>query len=237
MRNKSFTELCADGDEFANKVEILLKDAESCFSDNNVEVYTKSEEGLKSIFRNERYEIKNLFYENGTPVDVITLNEFNTNTGNQIEHTKIYCDDETHERTLRLMALAFVLFDDIGIRKGQYHPESEEGRKLLTHELTHVAQNQKKEFVDHRTREELEAEAEANERSAESIQDPLISRMIDGKEYTLPASRWHNVSEELFEYLPQWLDYERFIRPPEEYEILKRKYAQWMEFKSYKYRW
>ena len=90
----------------------------------------------------------------------------------------------------------FVLFDDIGVRKGKYKPESEEGRKLLAHELTHVAQNQNKEFVDHRTREELEEEAEANERTAESIQDPLVTRVIDGKEYTLPVSRWHNVSED-----------------------------------------
>ena len=38
-------------------------------------------------------------------------------------------------------ALALVLGTDIFFRNGAYRPETEEGRKILAHELTHVAQS------------------------------------------------------------------------------------------------
>ncbi|MBO7317025.1 MAG: DUF4157 domain-containing protein [Paludibacteraceae bacterium] len=44
---------------------------------------------------------------------------------------------------------------------GAYRPETEEGRKILAHELTHVAQNKKREEYRGASREELEGEAEA----------------------------------------------------------------------------
>ena len=139
---------------------------------------------------------------------------------------------------IRRILLAFVVLDDIHIMPGHYKPESEEGRKLLTHELTHVAQNKNKEFVDHRTREELEEEAEFNERTAESIQDPLVTRIISGKEVTLPASRWHEVSTEVLDVLlPEMIDYERFKRSPEGFELLKKKYKHWKEHHEDEYRW
>ena len=107
--------------------------------------------------------IYNLYYseESSTPVDAATLNEFNQNTGNNIEHAYLYVNPDDYEDMLRRIFLAVVVLDKIHVMPGHYKPESEEGRKLLAHELTHVAQNQNKEFVDHRTREELEEEAEA----------------------------------------------------------------------------
>ena len=95
-------------------------------------------------------------------------------------------------------------------------------------------------FADEKllTREELEEEAEFNERTAESIQDPLVTRIISGKEVTLPASRWHEVSTEVLDVLvPEWVDYERFKRSPEGYELLKKKYKHWKEHHEDEYRW
>ena len=51
-----------------------------------------------------------------------------------------------------------------------YHPETEEGRKLLAHELTHVAQNSEKNLVNNKSTKELEKEA-INEEKKE-IHDP-----------------------------------------------------------------
>ena len=180
--------------------------------------------------------IENLYYAKHETVDEATLDEFNQNTGNDVKKADLYITDNSWE-DLRMHVLAFAFAVKIIMMRGQHKPETEEGRKLLAHELTHVAQNQNKEFVDHRTREELEEEAEANERTAESIQDPLITRNLDGEDIVLPASRWHNVSQYVFRHLPEWLHYQKFILPPKEYELLKKKYEYWMKYKSYKYRW
>ena len=180
--------------------------------------------------------IENLYYAKHEPVDEATLDEFNQNTGNDVKKADLYITDNSWE-DLRMHVLAFAFAEKIIMMRGQHKPETEEGRKLLAHELTHVAQNQNKEFVDHRTREELEEEAEANERTAESIQDPLVTRKINGKDIVLPASMWHEVSQELFRYLPQWLHYEKFILPPKEHELLTKKYEYFMKYMSHRYRW
>jgi len=182
--------------------------------------------------------IENLYYANHEPVDAATLDEFNQSTGNNVDRAYITpLDSDYAHDMMTTTILAYVLLDDVKVRRDKYKPETEEGRKLLAHELTHVAQNQNKEFVDHRTREEIEEEAEANERTAESIQDPLVTRKIHGKDVVLPASKWHEVSEYVFRKLRRWIHYEKFIRPPEEYELLVKKYECWMKYKSRKYRW
>ena len=182
--------------------------------------------------------LRNLYRDRDIPVETVTLEQFNQNTGNNLESAKYRYYPDDYEDTLRRIYLALVVLDEIHIMPGKFQPESEEGRKLLTHELTHVAQNKTKEFVDHRTREELEEEAEFNERTAESIQDPLVTRTIRGEEVTLPASRWHEVSTEVLDVLvPEWVDYERFKRSPEGYELLKEKYKHWKEHHEDEYRW
>ncbi len=185
-----------------------------------------------------RVVLRHLYRDRDIPVETVMLEEFNQNTNNNLDYAYIHRNTEAYDDMIRRILLAFVVLDDIHIMPGHYKPESEEGRKLLTHELTHVAQNKNKEFVDHRTREELEEEAEFNERTAESIQDPLVTRIISGKEVTLPASRWHEVSTEVLDVLvPEWVDYERFKRSPEGYELLKKKYKHWKEHHEDEYRW
>ena len=180
--------------------------------------------------------IENLYYAKHEPVDEATLDEFNQNTGNNVKKADVYLNRKALKE-VNSFVLAFAVAEKIIMMRGQHKPESEEGRKLLAHELTHVAQNQNKEFVDHRTREELEEEAEANERTAESIKDPLITRKIGGEDIVLPASRWHNVSQYVFRHLPEWLHYQKFILPPKEHELLTKKYEYFMKYKSRKYWW
>ena len=180
--------------------------------------------------------IENMYYSKPVPVDEATLDEFNQNTGNNVKKADVYLSRKAWNE-VNSFVLAFVVAEKIIMMRGQHKPETEEGRKLLAHELTHVAQNQNKEFVDHRTREELEEEAEANERTAESIQDPLVTRKVEGKDVVLPASMWHEVSQKLFRELRRWIHYEKFIRPPKEYELLVKKYEYFMKYMSHRYRW
>ena len=227
-----------------NNVLELIKVANNLRNQNYSDEYYsermlyKKADNIIDFEEENRVVLRHLYRDRNIPVETVTLDQFNQNTGNNLESAKYRYYPDDYEDTLRRIYLALVVLDEIHIMPGKFQPESEDGRKLLTHELTHVAQNKTKEFVDHRTREELEEEAEFNERTAESIQDPLVTRTIRGEEVTLPASRWHEVSTEVLDVLvPEWVDYERFKRSPEGYELLKKKYKHWKEHHEDEYRW
>ncbi|MFN3848746.1 MAG: DUF4157 domain-containing protein [Spirosomataceae bacterium] len=56
---------------------------------------------------------------------------------------RIHTDNEAVEMTKELGALAFTHGNDIYFGEGTYNPNSDEGKKLLVHELTHVIQQSK----------------------------------------------------------------------------------------------
>jgi outer membrane protein OmpA-like peptidoglycan-associated protein len=53
---------------------------------------------------------------------------------------RVHTDTRAEESANSIGARAFTVGRDIGFAKGQYAPESQEGRRLLAHELTHVIQ-------------------------------------------------------------------------------------------------
>lgn len=59
------------------------------------------------------------------------------------ENVRIHNDNEAITMTKELNALAFTHGNDIYFNEGMYNPNSDEGKKLLAHELTHVIQQNK----------------------------------------------------------------------------------------------
>jgi hypothetical protein len=53
---------------------------------------------------------------------------------------KVHADTEAHNLNQQLNAKAFTTGQDIFFRYGEYNPNSDSGRKLIAHELTHVVQ-------------------------------------------------------------------------------------------------
>ena len=74
--------------------------------------------------------------------------------GGVVIHTGMYADE--YARSFH--ALALVVGTDIYFRNGAYKLETEEERKTIAHELTHVAQHKNRPLADNRTKDELEAE-------------------------------------------------------------------------------
>lgn len=110
-----------------------------------------------------------------------------------------------------------MLGTDIFFRNGAYRPETEEGRKILAHELTHVAQNKKREEYRGASREELEGEAEAAEKQVEDNGNPLITRRIGGREYKLRKSVWKVIDERTKEKLEEKIESLERVMSEEEY--------------------
>ena len=157
------------------------------------------------------------------------LNEFKLETGSNVETVQIHYGPYADELARSLHTLALVLGMDIFFRNGAYRPETEEGRKILAHELTHVAQNKKREEYRGASREELEGEAEAAEKTAEDNGDPLITRRIGGREYKLRKSVWKVIDERTKEKLEEKIESLERVMPEEEYLKLLYKYRKWLE--------
>ena len=60
--------------------------------------------------------------------------------GRDLSHVRIHTDAAAAAAAQALGAAAYTAGDDIGFGAGRYRPESHEGRRLLAHELAHVAQ-------------------------------------------------------------------------------------------------
>lgn len=65
---------------------------------------------------------------------------FEPRFGKNFSHVRLHTDTRANEAAKSIGARAFTLGRDIGFSTGQYAPESNEGRRLLAHELTHVVQ-------------------------------------------------------------------------------------------------
>ena len=79
----------------------------------------------------------------GTPgqsLDAETRASMETNFGCDVSHVHAHTDAKAAQSAKTLHALAYTVGRDMVFGKGQYKPETLAGRKLLVHELMHVAQ-------------------------------------------------------------------------------------------------
>jgi hypothetical protein len=68
-------------------------------------------------------------------------NQFMSNAfGNDFSGVHIHTDSNALQMNQKLGARAFTVGSDIYFNKGEYNPESTDGKRLLAHELTHVVQ-------------------------------------------------------------------------------------------------
>jgi hypothetical protein len=63
--------------------------------------------------------------------------------GTDLSDVRLHVGPRAHDSAKRVRARAFTLGTDIVFASGEYNPGSSSGRRLLTHELTHVAQERR----------------------------------------------------------------------------------------------
>jgi hypothetical protein len=76
----------------------------------------------------------------GAPLDPTTRAFMEPRFGHDFSQVRVHTDARAATVARSLDALAFTVGDDIAVAPGQYRPESDEGRALLAHELTHTLQ-------------------------------------------------------------------------------------------------
>ncbi|HYT56315.1 MAG TPA: DUF4157 domain-containing protein [Verrucomicrobiae bacterium] len=76
----------------------------------------------------------------GRPLDPETRDFFEPRFGADLSHVRVHTDALAAELARAFTAQAYTVGRDVVFAAGQYAPGSNEGRRLLAHELTHVVQ-------------------------------------------------------------------------------------------------
>ena len=176
----------------------------------------------KIIYRNSENDRK---YK----LDTIILDEFSREHQKNIDEATIHIGMAADEYTRSLNAFALTVGSDIYFRNGAYKPETEEGRKLIAHELTHVSQNKNKEDYRNLEKEELEAEAETAEKQEKYESDPYVIYNTDRKQYTIRKSKIKEIQKLKENYLEEWIENMKNSLTEEKYLELLCKYQMYME--------
>ncbi len=77
---------------------------------------------------------------NGSPMPVGTRSFMENAFSRDFSAVRLHTDAEAADMSSGIGARAFTYGNDIYFNKGQYAPETPDGKKLLAHELTHVVQ-------------------------------------------------------------------------------------------------
>lgn len=76
----------------------------------------------------------------GQPLDKATREYFEPRFGADFSHVRVHAGQKAAESSSSINALAYTVGRDVVFGMGQYSPETDKGRLLLAHELTHVVQ-------------------------------------------------------------------------------------------------
>jgi Domain of unknown function (DUF4157) len=110
---------------------------------DSISVMPKREEGLSE---NQPVLIPRMVYDavnsSGKQMDDQSLNWANHYFRHDMSHVRIHDDDRAAFSAHTIQAKAYTVGSDIVFSKGQYAPNTDQGRHLLAHELTHVIQQE-----------------------------------------------------------------------------------------------
>jgi hypothetical protein len=162
-------------------------------------------------------------------LDAVSIQKYRNEHDDAIETAIIHTGPYANEFARSLNALAVTVADDIYFRDGAFRPESEEGRQLLTHELTHVMQYQKKEVaLQEENRKELEEEAEYEERKERREDNPFQYVRSRNKIYKLRKSDIPEIIEKTARGIKRWLEGQGNVLGGEDYLKLLCDYQRWL---------
>jgi hypothetical protein len=84
--------------------------------------------------------INSVVSESGQPLDTATRSFMESRFGHDFSGVRIHTDARASESAREVNALAYTVGRNVVFGAGQYAPQTEAGRHLLAHELTHVLQ-------------------------------------------------------------------------------------------------
>ena len=198
-------------------------------NDRKIIELERREPTLTDYQRAENVVERHLHRDRRHPLPTVLINNFNDRTGNDLGEVKVVYGPSANEYARSRHALALVVGTDIYFRNGAYKPETEEGRKTIAHELTHVAQHKNRPLADNRTREELEAEAEEAERTERPPTEPIVVIQAGHRQYRMRRSEAERLDAYTEREVKDWIEREKDMMPDKEYARLLKAYRRYLD--------
>ncbi len=104
----------------------------------------------------------------GNPLPKSAQQFFGARMGYDFSDVKVHTDKDAADSAKAIHAKAYTLGNNIVFNEGEYNSESNEGKKLMAHELTHVMQQHKKQVH----RKQADEETKTEELSPNEIDQP-----------------------------------------------------------------
>ena len=130
----------------------------------------------------------------GQPLDRATRGFFEPRLGYDLSNVRVHTGPSALRSAREVDARAYTLGNDIVFGSGEYDPESEGGKRLLAHELAHVAQQSQsgKKSTLHRTLK-IDTAASDDPATASSMIAPLITGLcpdfeINSTDFVVPKA-------------------------------------------------
>ena len=76
----------------------------------------------------------------GSPLDPATRGFMESRLGHDFGDVRVHSDDRASESAKAVNAHAYTVGNNVVFQRGRYEPESDAGKRMLAHELTHVIQ-------------------------------------------------------------------------------------------------
>jgi hypothetical protein len=159
------------------------------------------------------------------PLETVELKSFNQKHDKNIESAIIHIGSDADYFARRMNFLAFVVADHIYFRSNKFNTATGEGRELIAHELTHVAQNKERRFEG---KEELEREAEQVESAEAGETDSVETITLTGKTYRVKKSEQRKIVCMVAAYIEQWVEERRLLLDEEDYLKLLVAYKEFI---------
>jgi hypothetical protein len=103
------------------------------------EKISRKETGNAEV-QNSLVSVEQTLNSPGQPLPVATLSFMEERVGHDFGNVQIHNDAQAHQSSADINALAYTHKNHIVFNAGEYQPQSDTGKKLLAHELTHVVQ-------------------------------------------------------------------------------------------------
>jgi hypothetical protein len=84
--------------------------------------------------------VQDVLHSSGQPLDTATRAYMEPRFGHDFSRVRVHTDTRAARSTQAVDALAYTVGQHIAFDAGQYQPDTESGRQLIAHELTHVMQ-------------------------------------------------------------------------------------------------
>jgi Domain of unknown function (DUF4157) len=94
----------------------------------------------QAVFGEAPESVHEVLRSPGQPLDAATREFFEPRFGHNLDHVRVHTDARAAQSAQAIGAKAYTAGREVVFGQGQFSPHSNEGRRLLAHELTHVAQ-------------------------------------------------------------------------------------------------